>query len=466
MTGRPGTRRVAVVTSNEVPVPVTLGFLRPLVVVPSAWTSWPAPIRGNVMVHETAHVDRFDWPVQLFARAVCALYWFNPLVWLAAKRLYVEAEQACDERVLESGSSAADYAEQLLLLSRGNGDAERCPLVVAIAHPSDLLTRIKSIHRIQRGAPSMSRYSRLTIALLIILAGTLIGSAELTAAQSQPPHAIEAAPSAAGPHSVGTSPELTTPLAATPGVPAALSEAAQAVAGRREDPLLTAASRGNAAEVSTLLANGADPNLNIPPGGTPLIRSASGGHADVVELLLAAGADPNLFRAKDEVWRGREQEMMRTALTEAARRGHLGIVGQLLDAGANVNAVPAGDPSALMEAAENGHEQIFRLLVERGADVDRAIPGDGTPLIAAARGGNLAMVRLLVQNGADVNRPSPGDGNALIAAVRRGDRDMVRLLVEAGADPFRVVPGDESAVIHAAERGDEELLRLLLDGRR
>ena len=50
---------------------------------------------------------------------VCALYWFNPLVWLAARRMVAERERACDDIVLRHGAKPADYAEQVLEISAG-----------------------------------------------------------------------------------------------------------------------------------------------------------------------------------------------------------------------------------------------------------------------------------------------------------------------------------------------------------
>ena len=52
------------------------------------------------------------------ALAACALYWFNPLVWLLAARLGVEAERACDDAVLLAGVPPTEYADSLLAVAR------------------------------------------------------------------------------------------------------------------------------------------------------------------------------------------------------------------------------------------------------------------------------------------------------------------------------------------------------------
>jgi len=78
----------------------TWGLWRPCIVVPAGAAAWDDERVRAVLAHELAHVQRFDWPVQLAAEALCAAFWFNPLAWLAARRLREEGERACDDVVL------------------------------------------------------------------------------------------------------------------------------------------------------------------------------------------------------------------------------------------------------------------------------------------------------------------------------------------------------------------------------
>src|SRR6185312_16017319 len=111
-------RRVELVQGSAKAMPMTWGWRRPVILVPAGAEAWPEPRRRAVLLHELAHVARGDYATQIAAEIVRALYWFNPLVWTATRRLRLESEQACDDRVLTAGAQAADYAGDLLDIAR------------------------------------------------------------------------------------------------------------------------------------------------------------------------------------------------------------------------------------------------------------------------------------------------------------------------------------------------------------
>ena len=97
---------------------MTIGVLRPRVLLPAAAAAWPAERLRAVLVHELGHVRRHDTAIQLAAQVACALYWWNPLAWVAAARLRVEREHACDDLVLGAGVLPSAYATDLLEVAR------------------------------------------------------------------------------------------------------------------------------------------------------------------------------------------------------------------------------------------------------------------------------------------------------------------------------------------------------------
>jgi len=114
-----GVRRpVALLQSADAALLVTWGVGRPKIVLPPAARDWDDERWRIVLCHELAHIRRGDWLVQIFARAVLALNWFNPIMWLACRRLQRESEHACDDAVLGAGVDATDYAAHLVDLAR------------------------------------------------------------------------------------------------------------------------------------------------------------------------------------------------------------------------------------------------------------------------------------------------------------------------------------------------------------
>lgn len=103
--------------SDELTGPLTFGFVRPIILLPSAATGWD-PVRLQAAInHERAHVARRDWAVHIAVWAVCVLFWFHPLAWLARRSLAQEAEHAADDAALAEGVRPSDYAGLLVSLT-------------------------------------------------------------------------------------------------------------------------------------------------------------------------------------------------------------------------------------------------------------------------------------------------------------------------------------------------------------
>jgi hypothetical protein len=108
------------VMSGAVEMPFACGLIRPTIVLPASAERWSEERRRVVLFHELAHVRRRDLLGHTIGRVTCALYWFHPLVWSAAKRLRAESERACDDLVLACGGArASDYATHLLDIVTG-----------------------------------------------------------------------------------------------------------------------------------------------------------------------------------------------------------------------------------------------------------------------------------------------------------------------------------------------------------
>lgn len=164
----------ASVVEADVPVPLTFGLRRALILVPRGFGTWPEGDRQGVLRHELAHVDRRDWLIASLAWGVAALGWFHPAVHVARRALGAEAERAADERVVAGGLRASEYSA--LLLRRAAGAAPTAALGAGHA----LEQRIRGLL-----TPDPRSLGRLTI-LSAAAAGLLTGASLAPAPLDEP----------------------------------------------------------------------------------------------------------------------------------------------------------------------------------------------------------------------------------------------------------------------------------------
>jgi beta-lactamase regulating signal transducer with metallopeptidase domain len=148
-------RRVRVERSREIVVPLTGGLFRPCIILPADYQGWDSARRRAVLVHELAHIARWDYAGHVLFEVVRALYWPNPLAWHALTRATAERELAADDRVILAGTSPGTYAAELLAFARSAVSAAAPRAVVSIA-PSALKARIRAILRgdVDRSVPT------------------------------------------------------------------------------------------------------------------------------------------------------------------------------------------------------------------------------------------------------------------------------------------------------------------------
>ena len=361
-------RSIEILEHENVPAPLTFGAWRPVIVLPRDARDWNEADLQRALVHELEHIRRGDWVVQLIARAVCACYWFHPLVWAAWRQLCLEAERACDDAVIEK-AERTEYAEQLVSLAQRLSATYALP-TLGMANRSDLSTRVTAVldDGQRRGrTPAWAAAGVVCIASLVVLI---------------------IAPVRAVATSINADAQAASPGAARPRHLAALDVA-----------LVEAAEGGDLAGVDELLHAGAEVNGAVDGDGSPLIAAARAGRLAVVRRLLDRGADPNMPVPGDG-----------NPLIMAAGAGFADVVALLLDRGANVDQIVPGDENALIQASGSGHLRVVRLLVERGADVNARVwvertfnRSNGewrTPLNMARKGGHTAVVEFLRAAGA------------------------------------------------------------------
>jgi GWxTD domain-containing protein len=132
---------VALLESALTDVPVVIGVFRPAILVPLGMLAGLPPSQVEaILLHELAHIRRFDYLVNLVQTAVESLFFYHPAVWWVSHVIREEREKCCDDAVVASQSNAREYAAALLALEQWRG---REPALAATG--GDLVRRIRRI---------------------------------------------------------------------------------------------------------------------------------------------------------------------------------------------------------------------------------------------------------------------------------------------------------------------------------
>jgi TonB family protein len=148
---------------------MTWGLRRPTIILPASAATWDGDRIRVVLAHELAHVRRRDWAIQILAASLRAALWFNPIVWVACRRLRHESEHACDDAVLGAGVAGTAYAAQLLDLARAfSAHAHAWSPALPVARPSGLERRICAMLNGSLNRHPLTAPARLTIAAALL----------------------------------------------------------------------------------------------------------------------------------------------------------------------------------------------------------------------------------------------------------------------------------------------------------
>ncbi|MCB1669703.1 MAG: M56 family metallopeptidase [Gammaproteobacteria bacterium] len=138
--------RVRLLFSHSTPTPFTWGIVEHRLILPCAARDWDPELLRQAIAHELGHIERNDWVARLLGRLALCLYWPNPLIWFAARRLKLASEQACDDAAIDSCHSEVTYASNLLQVAGGLQRKAVSPLAVALfSRTSELTLRIQHI---------------------------------------------------------------------------------------------------------------------------------------------------------------------------------------------------------------------------------------------------------------------------------------------------------------------------------
>ena len=136
---------VSIWLSENVTSPVTIGFLKPVILIPiAAITNLTTRQLESLLLHELSHIKRHDYLINLLINCVSTILYFNPFVKLFMRSIEREREKSCDEMVIQFQCDPHGYATALLQLEKANHFTK--PLTLAASgKKNDLLHRIEMI---------------------------------------------------------------------------------------------------------------------------------------------------------------------------------------------------------------------------------------------------------------------------------------------------------------------------------
>jgi beta-lactamase regulating signal transducer with metallopeptidase domain len=160
------TRKVKIYLSGLIDVPATMGFIKPVILLPLATFNHLSISQVEaVILHEMAHIRRYDYLVNLLVTAVETILFFNPFTQLLSKSLKKEREMCCDDFVVRFQHDPHNYAAALLSLEKMRlGNSARLA-IAATGNKDQLLSRVKRILNVKS---KNLNYGQKLLALLLV----------------------------------------------------------------------------------------------------------------------------------------------------------------------------------------------------------------------------------------------------------------------------------------------------------
>lgn len=436
-------------------VPMTFGVVRPVVLMPEAAASWPADRLRVVLLHEAAHIERLDWLTVMLAQIVCAFYWFHPLVWLAASRLRVESEQACDDRVLGSGVEAVEYADHLVEVVRGlAGRHISTTAVVTMACRQEVTERLKMILAANKNRRATGKRG-VTLALLTMLC--LLGPL----AALRPVSATD--PSQANPKSDSArqvpppaDPDLMNKFARMRQWQAQMRQIQAALLNAPASPWKVTLPNGIQVGLTHLWAlNGPDSNKFWTPDGRVLLIAKDGGttpyyarfpsRIENIDVVLSFPTDALRKQARVSFGTLGDHLGTGTSLADFNRNGYVLGTKRIIETGFQHSFAPSQAKADLVVSVATGPETVLVSGSPQSGGSHR-LPGGETAAVTKA-----------------TDTSKPGELQVTFRLPKRFVRDESQykiLVIDQNGQPFPKVSASQS---YPAIQGKEAVIRYTLD---
>jgi beta-lactamase regulating signal transducer with metallopeptidase domain len=136
-------RSVCVAQSALARVPVVVGYLKPVILLPvSLVSSLPVAQLESILAHELAHIKRHDFPINLIQSLIETLFFYHPAAWWLSRCVRIEREHCCDDLVIEHLGNRVEYGRALVSIEEHRG---RLAFLALGASDGSLLARVRRI---------------------------------------------------------------------------------------------------------------------------------------------------------------------------------------------------------------------------------------------------------------------------------------------------------------------------------
>ncbi|AWW31449.1 hypothetical protein DN752_15695 [Echinicola strongylocentroti] len=168
-------RGVKVLKSDLIHVPVTYGLLKPVILIPASLLLCTPPRQLEaIIVHELAHIKRYDYLVNILQRIMEVFFFFHPCFWWINEIIDTEREHACDDLVLSLGYSPAELAHGLAEVAEHAQSSMPEMALAATGNKHSFVNRIKRILGKEQHKEKISPLITLTMLISLMVSASLV----------------------------------------------------------------------------------------------------------------------------------------------------------------------------------------------------------------------------------------------------------------------------------------------------
>jgi beta-lactamase regulating signal transducer with metallopeptidase domain/peptidoglycan/xylan/chitin deacetylase (PgdA/CDA1 family) len=166
------TQQIKFYLSAKVEVPTVIGWIKPVILIPvSSLTGLSNEQLEAIVLHELAHIRRYDYLVNIFQTLIETLLFYHPAVWWVSSQIRIERENCCDDIAVEFNNNPLTYAKALITLEEIRQPQE----IVMAANGGILMERIKRLLGVKPKNKNLllSSFVSSLICLLLLVSSTL-----------------------------------------------------------------------------------------------------------------------------------------------------------------------------------------------------------------------------------------------------------------------------------------------------